>query len=416
MGVESIKEKVRQLKQSKDGKVLVKNFAYLSLLQIIGYVFPLITIPYLARVIGVDGYGKIAFALSVIVYFQTFVDWGFSYTAVRDIAKNKENREIVSKIFSNVLFSKILLFGFATIVFAILVTFVPLLNENQEILWFTFLIIPGYILFPDWLFQAMEEMKYITLMNFFSKLIFTILIFVAVKEKSDYVIEPLLNSIGMIVCGVTATIYALKKFGLKLSLPSLSEILHTIKNSTNIFIANFLPNMYSNFSVILLGIYGGPIANGLYFAGKKFLDIMVQFNTVLSRTFFPFLARRLDKHSLYVKISGIITFTLCIVLFFGADLLVDIFYTDEFKDSVTVIRILSISLFFLFVSNIYGTNYLILKNKDKLYRNIIAIASLCGFVFAWFAIINWSYIGAAATSAFALGLMGILTYVYSKRV
>ena len=143
---------------------------------------------------------------------------------------------------------------------------------------------------------------------------------------------------------------------------------------------------------------------------------MVQFNTVLSRTFFPFLARRLDKHSLYVKISGIITFTLCIVLFFGADLLVDIFYTDEFKDSVTVIRILSISLFFLFVSNIYGTNYLILKNKDKLYRNIIAIASLCGFVFAWFAIINWSYIGAAATSAFALRLMGILTYVYSKRV
>ena len=110
MGVESIKEKVKQLKQSKDGKVLVKNFAYLSLLQIIGYVFPLITIPYLARVIGVDGYGKIAFALSVIVYFQTFVDWGFSYTAVRDIAKNKENREIVSKIFSNVLFSKILLF------------------------------------------------------------------------------------------------------------------------------------------------------------------------------------------------------------------------------------------------------------------------------------------------------------------
>ena len=82
MGVESIKEKVRQLKQSKDGKVLVKNFAYLSLLQIIGYVFPLITIPYLARVIGVDGYGKIAFALSVIVYFQTFVDWGFSYLSL----------------------------------------------------------------------------------------------------------------------------------------------------------------------------------------------------------------------------------------------------------------------------------------------------------------------------------------------
>ena len=416
MGVESIKEKVKQLKQSKDGKVLVKNFAYLSLLQIIGYVFPLITIPYLARVIGVDGYGKIAFALSVIVYFQTFVDWGFSYTAVRDIAKNKENREIVSKIFSNVLFSKILLFGFATVIFAILVTFIPFLNENQEILWFTFLIIPGYILFPDWLFQAMEEMKYITLMNFFSKLIFTILIFVAIKEKSDYVIEPLLNACGMIVCGVTATIYALKKFGLKLSLPSLSECLLTIKSSTNMFISLFLPNLYTNFSVTLLGFVGGSVATGIYSSGKKFIDITDQFSNVLSRTFFPFLARRLDKHSLYVKISGTISVLMGLFLFLSADLLVDIFYTEEFSNAANIIRIMAIAPFFCFLMNTYGTNYLVLSGREDVLRNIILGCSVFGFVVSWFATVYLNYIGVAVTITLIWGIRGVLTYLFARKI
>ena len=73
--------------QSKDGKVLFENFISLSLLQVAGYIFPLITIPYLSRVIGVDKFGEIAFASAIITYFQTVSDWGFNYTATRDVAK-----------------------------------------------------------------------------------------------------------------------------------------------------------------------------------------------------------------------------------------------------------------------------------------------------------------------------------------
>ena len=96
------KDKLLKLKSNKDVKTLTSNFAYLTILQIAGYVFPLITLPYLARVLGVSKFGEIAFAASVIVYFQTIVDWGFMFTATRDVARVRNDLHKVSQIFSNV--------------------------------------------------------------------------------------------------------------------------------------------------------------------------------------------------------------------------------------------------------------------------------------------------------------------------
>ena len=82
----------KRISNSKDGKTVFANFGYLSLLQIAGYVFPLITMPYLARVIGADGFGKIAFASAIVVWIQTISDWGFNLTATRDVAQNTTRR------------------------------------------------------------------------------------------------------------------------------------------------------------------------------------------------------------------------------------------------------------------------------------------------------------------------------------
>ena len=71
-------------KLTGDAKVVASNFSWLLLLQIAGYIFPLITLPYLARVVGVDGIGKIAFASSIIIWIQTFADWGFNFTYNKD--------------------------------------------------------------------------------------------------------------------------------------------------------------------------------------------------------------------------------------------------------------------------------------------------------------------------------------------
>ena len=172
---------VGKIKKNEDGKVLVKNFAYLSLLQVAGYVFPLITMPYLARVIGIEGFGKIAFASAVMVWVQTIADWGFNFTATRDVAKNRDNSQMVSEIFSNVLWARCVLMILSFVFLLLLIALFPKFRVNSNILLVSFLMVPGHILFPDWFFQAMERMKYITILNVISKLLFTIAVFVFIK-------------------------------------------------------------------------------------------------------------------------------------------------------------------------------------------------------------------------------------------
>ena len=116
-----IRSKLNRIQQNKDGKVLVENFAYLSLLQVAGYVFPLITMPYLARVIGVEGFGKIAFASAIMVWIQTIADWGFNFTATRDVARNRDDEKKVSEIFSNVLWARCVLMVVSLVVLLVLV-------------------------------------------------------------------------------------------------------------------------------------------------------------------------------------------------------------------------------------------------------------------------------------------------------
>ena len=402
--------------KNKDRKALLGNFISLSLLQFIGYFSPLLTFPYLARVIGVEGFGKLAFASSVVVYFDTFADFGFNYTAVREISKKRDDIEEVSRIFSVVMTAKFLLFFLSILVFALIIYSIPVFYEHRVLFWISFLSIPGRILFPDWLFQAFEKMKYITIINLISKLLFISLMFVVIKKEEDYIFQPLLILLGNLVSGLISFYYIRKMFKVKYSIPKFKDVITSIKESRDMFISLFLPNLYSNFSVTLLGYYSGSFVTGIFSSGKKFIDLSEQILGVLSRTFFPFLSRRIDKHDIYVKISFLISIFICIVLYFSSDLLVSIFYNDKFSDSAIVIRIMSISPFFLFLMNTFGTNYLVIMNKEKILRNIILYCSIGGFILAWFTIINFSFIGVAITITTVWGVRGFLTWYYAIKI
>ncbi|MBN1185885.1 MAG: oligosaccharide flippase family protein [Bacteroidales bacterium] len=400
---------------STEAKVLSTNFLSLASLRILGYIFPLITVPYLARVIGVDKFGEIAFGVSTIIYLQTIIDFGFNYTAVRDIARIKNDKNKVSEIFSTVMITEIFLMFFSFILLIFCIYTFSFFYKYRLILLLTFLYIPGHILFPAWFFQAMEQMKYITFLNLLSKLIFTLLVFVFIKDKGDYIFQPILTALGFYVSGIISIYIIIKKYNVRIVLPSFSNIKNVLKGSWNMFVILFLPNLYSNFSIILLNSYVGQVATGLYSSGYKFIDLATQLFSVLSRTFYPFLARRIDKHSLYVKISGAISIVAVLCLFFGADLLVKIFYTDEFTDSAKVIRIMALGPLFFFLMNTFGPNYLLLIRKDHLLRNIVFFCSIGGFFLTWILIPRYSYIGAAITITVVWGIRGILTWFYALR-
>ena len=407
--------KISSIRKNSDAKALFSNFVWLSVLKVVGYIFPLVTMPYLARVIGVAGFGEIAFAVSVMVFFETFTDFGFNYTATRDIARCRDDRETVSSIFSNVFWSKMLLMLIAFAMLCILIFAIPSFYDKRLLLLLTFLYIPGHIIFPDWFFQAMEQMKYITMLNVISKALFTALVFVVINQPSDYVWQPLLNAIGFWVSGAIAMGFIYKQFGVRILRPSMSSIWTAIKGSANMFVSLIFPNLYTNFSTILLRSTCGEVATGLYDAGARFITLIDQLFDVLSRAFYPFLSRRIDKHKIYVYISGIGSVLASLFLFFGANLLIKIFYTAEFADAATVIRIMSVSPIALFLMRTYGVNYLVLVGKDSLYRNIILFYSIIGLILTLCLTPMYGYIGMAITIAGVWVMRGVTTFLCARR-
>ncbi len=410
--LKSLKDRFRG---NQDARALIENFASLSILKALGLILPLVTLPYLSRVIGVVRFGDIAFASSITVYFMTITDYGFNYTATRELSKNRDNMHYVRELFWNVFYTKLFLLIVSTAIFAILVETIPLLREHRLLLWFTYLSVPCYMLFPEWFFQGIEKMKYITIVNVISKLLFTVLIFFVIKEEADYILHPVLSAIGLLVAGAISLVIVIRKYKVFPTAISWPSIVSTLKSGWNIFFSLIVPNVYTNMSVTYLKIFSGSVGAGLFASGRTFIDLSDQVSTVFSRVFFPFLSRRPDKHSFFSKILLVVSLGMGVALFAGADLLVDLFYSEAFRDSAIVIRIMAICPLFLYLMNAFGTNYLVVIGKDKVYRQVVMWCSFLGLFVAYFSIKYFGYIGAAYTYVIIWGIRGIATWLIATK-
>ncbi len=409
-----LKAKISQVAKNKDARTVAGNIMWLSALQVAGYVFPLITMPYLARVIGVEGFGKIAFASAIMVWIQTIVDWGFNLTATRDVAQNRDNPQKVSETFSNVLWARVLLMLVGFVFLLVLTVTIPKFRANTAIILITFLMVPGHILFPDWFFQAIEKMRFTTIFNVVMKLLFTILVFVFIKQPEDYILQPLFTSLGYIVCGGVSLYLIVCKWGVRICRPNIKNIYLTIKNSTDVFINNLAPNLYNSLSVVLLGFFGGGSANGIYDGGNKFATFATSLTKIISRSFYPFLSRKPHKHNVFVAIILSATILLSLILFITAPWLVRVMLSPEFSASAVVLRILAISLIFDTLSTAYGTCYLIVHNRAKILRQLTLICSVIGFIIAIPLVYYYTYIGVALTVTISRGLLGFTSLWAAK--
>lgn len=411
-----LKDNLSNLKNNKNAKVLVSNFVWLSILKLCGFVFPLITLPYLSRVIGVEKFGVIAYAASVVYFIELLVDFGFNYTATRDIAQNRENKTKTECIFSNVFWAKSILMFIGLGILFVLIFFFDGCRDNALLLFITFLYIPGHILFPDWFFQAMEDMKYITILNVISKCLFTVLVFLFIREQNDYILQPLLTALGYWVSGIISIVFIRCKYNIKIIKPHIKSIFRMMKSSVSMFLCQFIPSLYSNYSVIALQNFAGSNSVGIFTSGKKIPDVLSQIASLLSRVFFPYLTRNISRHSVYVHINVCISFFLAVPLFFCADLLIDIFFTEEFRAAADVIRIYAISLPFQFIENCYGNNFLVVVGKENLLMKNVFIGSIIGVLLVFSLIKSYGFFGAAYTFLFMRIYFAISNYILYRIV
>ena len=390
---------------NKDAKRLLENFISIYSIQIVGMVLPLITLPYVIKTLGFDNYGLIILASSLIAYFQSITDFSFRITATRDVAVFRDSPKKLNLIYSKVLTIKaiFLLVSFALLTIIVLVY--PPFYKERLVFFLTMPMLLGYTLFPEWYFQGIEKMRYITLLNFSLKIFFTICVFIFIKSKSDYWIYPLLQSAGSVGVGIVAQFILIKKHKLKFIWLPLRIIKRTIVTNFPIFLTQFLPTLYNNTTTFLLGIMTTNSLLGIYSAIYTVVDISITFLRTISLVFFPFLNRKKEAFQKYKKLI----FSVSFILFFGCILFhqfVFWFLNITYENALLVLCILSFGILGIGMNDIFGTNYFIIKRADKLVMYNTIIASVLGLLFSFPLVHFFGIIGAALNLTFSRLLMG----------
>jgi PST family polysaccharide transporter len=407
-------DKIKSKLKNKDAKVILENFIFLSVLQLVNLILPLVTLPYVIKMFGFELYGVIVLAASLILYFQSITDYSFRITATRDVAVFRDSQKKLNLIYSKVMYVKFIFLTISCLIISLIIFLTPSFRENSSVFFLTMPMLLGYTLFPEWFFQGIEKMKYITLLNAGIKVFFTICVFVFIKSKSDYWMYPLFQSSGYIVAAIIGQFILQKKYKLKLVKVKVSSIKDTITKNFPIFVNQFLPSLYNNTSGFILGLVAGTYWIGIYDALRKIIDFSIVIINVVSRVFFPFLNRNKNHFEKYKNIMLSIATLLTIIPVLLHDLIVrylNINYVNSF--SITVI--LSLGVLFYSFYDIFGLNYFIIKRKDKLVMKNTLIASTIGLLLSYPMVYFFGIFGASLNLTISRAIMGLgLFYNYKK--
>jgi len=272
-------------KQAFKSKI-VSNFFYLSLLQVANVVLPFLIIPHLVQVIGFDKVGIVFMAQAMMTYLTIITDYGFNLTATKFISVNRNSRSKLEFIYNAVTSTKLLLVGISFAILLLLIYFVPLFSEERMLFLLSFSIVLGNTFFPVWFFQGIEEMKYISLMIFISKIIFTISIFFFINQKSDYTKVNLLLGIGNIISSIIAYYVIFKKFAVRNHFRA-RYIKLQLNEGWHIFISNLAVSVYMYSNIFILGFFANKTVLGYFGIADKCIQGLRQVLVVFYQVTYP---------------------------------------------------------------------------------------------------------------------------------
>ena len=184
-----------------------KNIVFSSILTVSGYLFPLITFPYVTRVLGVNNIGICNFVDSIVQYFIYFSMMGIATIGIREIARTKCNKEELSKTFNNLLAINLISTAIAIFVLLLCVVLVPQLQEHKSLFLIGAAKVLANTLLIEWLFKGLEEFKYITLRSVLIRALYVCAVLLLVKTPDDYILYFFLTSFMVIVNAVVNVIY-----------------------------------------------------------------------------------------------------------------------------------------------------------------------------------------------------------------
>ena len=390
---------------NKESKVVAGNFLSLFLLKGVDFLIPLLTLPYLLRVIGNDGYGQIMFALALINYFIGFAYYGFNLTGTRFVAANKDSKMRLQYIYTVVNSTRLFLCIVSSILIVGLVFSIPSFKEYATLyLLFTPMIWGGALL-SDWMYQGLERMKFIAILNTGVRLIFLIAVFAFIHGQEDLWVYPLFLSVAYIASAIVSHRLLRRLLGLKFRLCHFKHISKRLRIDFPIFINQFVPTLYNNTSGFILGLVAPISMVGIYSAIKKVADIFVTLTDLFTRAIFPNIVRNQEKFNRYSRGMIAIGLLYCLLPIVFAKL-VFLYLNMPLNGNIGILATLMVGVFGIVLYDVYGVNYFIARGQDKVVMRNTLIASLVGLILAYPLIGYLGIIGASINLTLSRLLMG----------
>lgn len=401
---------------------IAKNFAYNTLLNLSRVVLPLITAPYVSRILEPDGVGINGFANTYVTYFVLVALLGIPTYGIREVAKISDSKEKMSEFVSQMMTIAIVCTLVVTIVFIASVFLIPQLAENYAIL-----LVAGTALYfapfqIDWFFQGVEKFDFITKRTLAIRVVSIICIFLFIKEKSDLLLYVAIGALGGVL-GNIWSYFALRKFGVRVKF-SLRNARKHLKPLMILFSSSIAISVYVLLDTVMLGFISNYSEVGYYTNATYITRTLVILITSLAAVVIPKLSQHArDKNiaeieTLVRKSFSIISFLaipMVIGIFCSAADFSTLFFGAEFLGVAWPLAITSLLFIAIGYNTITGGTILIGLGFDKLFLKAVLAGAGFNVVLNLILIPFYGAVGAAIASVSAETLILFITYLFVRK-
>lgn len=277
-----------------NNKNIVSNFSYMAILEILVLISPLLTYPYLVRVLGSELYGWVITAQITASYANILIDFGFNRVSAKHVAANRDNLGELSKVFSSVTFLRFMLWIVSFILYMGIVMLIPAYREQLILFLFSYGLTLSSVLFPNFYFQGIEQMKHITVINVLTRLVFVLATFLIITRPEQYIYVPLLWSTGYFLGGMYSMYIIMLRHKIRFVTPSIADYKFHLRETTPIFLSDVMLNVKDKFSYNLMGGMLGMSDVVIYDVGTKIVNLLTKPTSIFSVVMFPSMSRNPD--------------------------------------------------------------------------------------------------------------------------